>query len=109
MTKQKTIPGMSSLPDWLNISTWEAFLAQRTKKKVANTEYALGLILKKLDGFRLMGHDPNSALDASIEWGRVGVFEPKPVVIRQQTYREREQESRAALVSEWTGRVRRMN
>lgn len=75
--KQQTIESVPALPAWLNTRTWQAFLAQRTKKKAANTEYALELVLRKLDEMRVAGHDPNSVLDASIQHGWAGVFLPK--------------------------------
>jgi hypothetical protein len=105
--KQTTIPGASSLPPWLNSQTWEAFLSQRTKKRAANTDYSLGLILRKLDGFRAAGHDPNFVLDQSIEFGWVGVFEPRGparVFAVQQSFRERDQAQREDRASRWVGK-----
>jgi len=40
------------LPDWIPVETWNAYLAVRNKKKAANTEYALTLIIKKLEKFK---------------------------------------------------------
>jgi hypothetical protein len=106
--KQQTISGVSELPAWVSITTWEAFLVQRTKKKAANTEYALGLILGKLNAFRLLGHDANSILDASIEQGWVGVFLPRTppgVAGGQQSFRERDNAQRQDRANRWTGRT----
>lgn len=66
------------LPDWIPLETWASYLKTRTKKRSDNNAHALGLIVKDLEGFRALGHDPVAILNASIKGGWAGVFEPKP-------------------------------
>ena len=66
-----------AVPTWLPDDLWKAYLDVRKKKKAANTDYALKLIIKKLERFRNMGHDPVDILEASVMAGWTGVFEPK--------------------------------
>ena len=59
------------LPDWIPVETWNAYLAVRNKKKAANTEYALNLIIKKLEKFK-----PNhvAIINQSITAGWVDMY-----------------------------------
>jgi len=66
------------LPDWIPSETWAAFMETRKKKKAANTDFALGLVIKTLTKFRDAGHDPIEALENSIKGGWSDVYEPKP-------------------------------
>jgi hypothetical protein len=104
--KQTTIDSVPSLPDWINATTWTAYLAQRKTKRAANTDYALGLVLRDLDKMRLAGHDPNSVLDKSCRKGWTDVYWPTPeaaVAPRQQSFAEREREAAADRMNEWSG------
>jgi predicted phage replisome organizer len=59
------------LPDWIPEETWKAYLAVRNKKKAANTEYALTLIIKKLEKLK-----PNhiAIINQSITAGWVDMY-----------------------------------
>jgi hypothetical protein len=83
------------LPAWVSTETWQAFREHRMKIKKPMTEYAERLVLKRLDGLRLRGHDPNSLLDDAIEYGTQTVYEPRRVAARQQTYAEVNREAKA--------------
>lgn len=74
-TKKQAAPFV--LPDWIPGETWSAFLEARKKKKAANTDFALGLVLKTLGRFRDSGFDPVDALENSIKGGWSDVYEPK--------------------------------
>lgn len=65
------------LPDWIPQDTWAAYCKARTAKKAKNEPHALGLIVKDLERFRAVGHDPVEILNNSIKSGWAGVFEPK--------------------------------
>lgn len=56
---------MNTLPDWLPLPEWEGFLAMRKKIKKVPTDRAVGLLIKKLDGFRAAGEDIGAVLDQS--------------------------------------------
>lgn len=74
-TKKKAAPFV--LPEWIPDETWSAFLEARKKKKAANTDFALGLVLKTLIRFRDQGFDPIESLENSIKGGWSDVYEPK--------------------------------
>lgn len=63
MTQQQLI---SELPEWVPVEAWEEFVKMRKGIKKPMTEYASKLMLKKLDGLRRAGHDPQAVLDQSI-------------------------------------------
>lgn len=107
MTKKKTAALFPELPTWIDPATWAEFEAHRMKIRKPMTDYARRLIVLRLDGFRLAGHDVNSALNRSIELGYPGVFAPKVVAPRQQSFRERDSENKAARFAEMTGGRRR--
>jgi hypothetical protein len=62
------------LPDWINKEVWDAYLEMRKKKKQVPTDYAIQLILKDLERFKVAGDDPNKVLEKSIVSGWPGVF-----------------------------------
>lgn len=62
------------LPEWIDKSTWGAFLEMRRKKKAVSTEYALSCIVKDLEKFKALGDDPNEVLKRSITNSWKGVF-----------------------------------
>ena len=55
-----------SLPGWLPIDAWAGFKEMRRKKKKEMTPHAEELMLKKLDAFRMAGHDVRAILEKSI-------------------------------------------
>lgn len=95
--KQKTTPSSSSsfsssnskntvtkvtivLPDWIDQETWNAFIQMRKRIGKPPTDYALKLIIDKLDKFRSKGQDVNTILEKSITSGWQDVFEIKQSV-----------------------------
>lgn len=76
------------LPDWLPLEAWSAFLAMRRKIKKVPTDYAVDLLLAKLEKFRLKGHDPTEVLDYSTQNNYPGIFEPKAEKHGQRTAHE---------------------
>jgi hypothetical protein len=66
-----------ALPDWLPPEAWAAFVAMRQKNRKPLTDAAIGLLMKKLDGFRQAGLSVEDALNQSTIAGWQGVFEPK--------------------------------
>lgn len=67
-----------TLPDFLERDLWNAFVDHRRALKKPLTLAAAELIMKKLEGFERAGLSSRAALEASIENGWQGVFEPKP-------------------------------
>lgn len=55
----------TSLPDWMPVESWSAFLAMRAKKRAIPTDYAMSLLIGKLSQLRDQGHDPGRVLDQS--------------------------------------------
>jgi hypothetical protein len=62
------------LPEWVNKEVWEAFLEMRKKKKKVPTDYAVKLIFKDLETFKVAGDNPNEVLNKSIVNGWTDVF-----------------------------------
>ena len=65
---------VAALPAWLDSAIWEKFCEHRGSKF---TDFAKNLAIKKLDDFRLRGHDPTAVLEETILNGWKGIFEPK--------------------------------
>ena len=66
--KEKEVINKSTfiLPDWVPLETWKEFLVVRKKKKASTTDYAYGLIIKKLEQFKAKGHNAVDVLNKSI-------------------------------------------
>jgi hypothetical protein len=65
------------LPPWLSETLWQAFLEHRRKLRAPMTLKAQELAIAKLERFRNAGIDPAATIEASIENGWKGLFEPK--------------------------------
>ena len=53
-------------PDWVPLETWNQFLAMRKRIKKPPTDYAIRLLINKLDGYRQKGQDVKEILERSI-------------------------------------------
>lgn len=62
------------LPEWLDKDTWNAYLEMRKNGKKPPTDYALKLIIAKLEKLKATGDDPNEILNQSIISGWSGVY-----------------------------------
>lgn len=62
------------IPEWIDKDTWDGFLEVRKRKKAAQTDFALSLIIKDLEKFKALGDDPNEVLKRSIMNSWKGVF-----------------------------------
>lgn len=67
----------ATLPDWLPLEAWNAFLDMRKKIKKPATEYAQTLLLKKLTAFYVADMDPSVILNQSIMNGWQDLYAPK--------------------------------
>lgn len=65
------------LPDWIPKETWDQFLEMRKRIKKPPTEYAIKLLIDKLNRFRSNGQDIKLVLEKSITSGWQDVFEIK--------------------------------
>ena len=65
------------LPDWIPQETWDAFLQMRKRIKKPATDYAIKLIIAKLERFKSNGQDVKQVLEKSITSGWQDVFEIK--------------------------------
>jgi len=65
------------VPGWIPLETWEAFIQMRKRIGKPPTDYALKLIIAKLDRFRSNGQDVKQVLEKSITSGWQDVFEIK--------------------------------
>lgn len=65
------------LPDWIPKETWDEFLAMRKRIKKPPTDYAIKLLIDKLNRFRSNGQDVKQVLEKSITSGWQDVFEIK--------------------------------
>jgi uncharacterized protein YdaU (DUF1376 family) len=63
------------LPDWMPLETWDAFLKMRKRIKKPATDYAIKLLINKLDKFRLAGQDVQAILERSITSGWQDLYE----------------------------------
>jgi len=64
-------------PDWLPKETWDAFIQMRKRIGKPPTDYAIKLIIGKLEKFKANGQDVNQVLEKSITSGWQDVFEIK--------------------------------
>lgn len=71
-SKAKVAP--LALPPWLNVETWTAYV--QTRKAPARKPKSLQGALKKLEGFRAEGFDPNEIVATSLANGWQGLFPP---------------------------------
>ena len=88
------------LPAWIPEETWTAFLDTRKKKKAANTDFALGLVLKTLIRFHDTGCDAIESLENSIKGGWSDVYEPKNGTVKPRTNKQEALEARNRAVSD---------
>jgi hypothetical protein len=72
--KSKTKVAAVPLPDWLDSKTWTEWL--KVRKAKSNTPGSLQAALKKLEGFRAAGFDPNEIVANSLANGWQGLFPP---------------------------------
>ena len=84
------------LPDWIPADAWAAFMETRKTKKAKSTDYALGLIVKALEGFSAAGHDPVDILNNSIKSGWSDVYAPKPTAAAMTANRQAHKHAGAA-------------
>jgi hypothetical protein len=73
--EKKVANALVVLPDWIPLETWEAYLVMRKKIKKPPTEYAIKLIIDKLEKFKANGQDVKKVLEKSITAGWQDVFE----------------------------------
>lgn len=62
-------------PEWIDGSTWTAFLEMRRRIRKPTTDRACALIVTELIKLRANGHDPTAVLEQSIRNGWQDVFE----------------------------------
>lgn len=73
LTSEKT----SEIPEWIPLESWNSFVAMRKKMRKPLTEYAVLLVIKKLQRLRDSGHNAREILDTSVERGWSSVYEPQ--------------------------------
>ena len=85
---------MIDLPNWIDKTTWNAWLEMRKKMHKSPTDYAMKLAVVKLYGLWELGNDPKEVLEQSILCGYQGLF---PIHQGRQGQRDNElnQELRA--------------
>lgn len=64
------------LPNWIFPEGWNAFIEMRKKIGYPITDYGIKKALKKLEGFKEKGYDPNEIIDTTVMNGYRGFFEP---------------------------------
>lgn len=69
------------LPDWVPLDTWEEFLSMRKRIKMPLSEYGQKLAIRKLEGLRKEGQDPQTVLDEAIlrQWRGLWAVRVDPV------------------------------
>jgi hypothetical protein len=77
---EEQTPIAISLPDWLPVEQWEAFLEMRRKIRKPLTDRGMAIALKKLDELRKQGEDPSAVLEQSIFHDWQSVYPVKGVV-----------------------------
>lgn len=63
--KAKAADEPVTIPDWVPLTEWNAFLEMRHRKGAVPTPHAVNLLIKHLNEFRGDGHDPGRVLDQS--------------------------------------------
>ena len=66
---------MTSLPDYIDVEVWAAFIESRRAMKVPFTPLAQKLVVRKLMKMHAEGWDVNASLEKSAIYGYRGVFE----------------------------------
>jgi hypothetical protein len=74
---KKAKPVADTLPDWLPLAPWMAFLEMRTKIKKPPTDYAKTLLIKKLTAFYANDLDPSVILNQSTLNSWQDLYAPK--------------------------------
>lgn len=74
---KKAAPEVETLPDWMPLEAWAAFLSMRVKIKKPATDYAQKLLVKKLAAFYANDLDPGVILNQSILNGWQDLYAPK--------------------------------
>lgn len=64
------------LPEWVPRKEWDAFMEARRKLRKIPTDHAKDLLVRQLEDFRALGHDPAAILNKSTERGWTGLFAP---------------------------------
>ncbi len=72
--KEKIKKDIYIVPDYINKEIWDGYLEMRKSKKPKITDYAIKLLLKKLEEYRQAGDDPNEVLSKSIMNGWTGIY-----------------------------------
>jgi len=67
-----------SLPVWIPVESWEAFIEMRKKQRKAPTERAKAMLVGKLEALKKAGHSVKVSLDQSTINGWTDVYAPKP-------------------------------
>lgn len=65
------------IPDWMPADAWNGYLEMRKGNGKAPTDYAVKLMIKKLERWRADGHAPAAILDKSTMNNWTDVYEPK--------------------------------
>jgi len=66
---------MTSLPGYIDVELWSAFIEQRKAMKVPFTQQAQKLVIRRLMKMHNEGWDVNASLEKSAIYGYRGVFE----------------------------------
>ena len=73
----KPAPQAFVCPEWIPAPLWAAYIAVRKKKKAADTDHSLDLIVRELLKIKAAGHDPIACLETSVRSSWIDVYAPK--------------------------------
>lgn len=96
--KQKTKQDFI-LPEWIDLKLWEHFVASRSALKKPLTNGACELVVKKLEGFKAEGLDPDQLLRTAIEKGWLTVYPPNGHVGKTEQQAKPVQEDKYAGIT----------
>ncbi len=65
------------IPDWIPAEPWNGYLEMRKRIGKAPTDYAVKLMIGKLERWRADGHDPAAILNEATEHNWTGLYPPK--------------------------------
>lgn len=68
---------VEALPPWLPLEPWEGYIRMRMERKKPATDYAIRLLIRRLDAMRKKGIDLSAVLETSIVNGWTDVYEPR--------------------------------
>jgi len=89
------------LPHWIDKKLWAEFMKVRVKLKAVQTDYALELLVSKLEDFQERGNDPNQLIKNSIENSWKTFYEPNNFIKNNKNGKDNETKHNSFNKQDW--------